>query len=114
MPTHHDIQINTLLALSQAMYGALARQQFDLLEGFVEERGKLVRELTAAAGEGQLDATLAQTLEQAWELGERSRLPLMTRRETAREDLKLLRRRRQNQQALKPASTTASRLNVQG
>ena len=114
MPTHRDIQINTLLALSQAMYGALAQQQFDLLEGFVEERGKLVRELTAAAAEGQLDATLAQTLEQAWELGERSRLPLMTRRETAREDLKLLRRRRQNQQALKPAAPTASRLNVQG
>ncbi len=112
MPTPSESQINTLLALSHAMYGALAHQEFDLLQGFVEERGKVIRELTVAADDGALDAEQLKTLREAWTFGEQARLPLMTRRETAREDLKLLRRRRQNQQALKPATPTASRLNV--
>ena len=99
----------TLLALSHAMRGAIARHQFDSLQGLIEERGKIVRELQTMILEGPLSADLANTLKEALDLGEQSYLPLMTRRVTAREDLKLLRRRRQNQLALRADTYSRAR-----
>ena len=105
-------QLDTLLALSQALHSATMAREFDSVPALLEERGKLVREL--ASMEGLLSPEQLETVKESLQLGTQARLPIAASREHSREELHELRRRRQAQQALKPAPRRGSRLDVSG